>query len=358
MAAAPESPSPAVIAEERYPVEFTASAGEYFRIWIVNLSLTVLTLGIYSAWAKVRRKRYFYAHALLAGEGFEYRGNPVAILRGRIIAVGILFLYGALGYLSITLQVIVVLVFAIGFPWLLVRSLAFNAHNTAYRNIRFHFDGEYLDALRLLVLSGLAVILTMGIAYPWARARLTKFSADHHSYGVAGFALPRLTSAFYGIYVRLIGLTFLVVIAIVLIMVPGVVAAQFSEAMGMLLMLARAYVLVPLGFAAIYLLWFAYPRARIGNAVWNHLTIGETVRFESTLRARDLALIYLVNILAIVFTLGLATPWAVVRTLRYRAHKTTVIVAGGLDQFAAERSAEVSAGGEEVGEMFGFDFSL
>ena len=30
---------------------FTGKTGEYFRIWIVNLALTILTLGIYSAWA-------------------------------------------------------------------------------------------------------------------------------------------------------------------------------------------------------------------------------------------------------------------------------------------------------------------
>ena len=36
---------------------FTGSGGEYFRIWIVNVALTVLTFGIYGAWAKVRTRR-------------------------------------------------------------------------------------------------------------------------------------------------------------------------------------------------------------------------------------------------------------------------------------------------------------
>ena len=73
-----ERPDPAAVAESRYPVEFTASAAEYFRIWIVNLALTIATLGIYSAWAKVRKKRYFYAHTKIDGDGFEYRGRPLA----------------------------------------------------------------------------------------------------------------------------------------------------------------------------------------------------------------------------------------------------------------------------------------
>ena len=44
----------------RHRPEFRGDPKEYFRIWIVNLALTILTLGIYSAWAKVRKQRYFY----------------------------------------------------------------------------------------------------------------------------------------------------------------------------------------------------------------------------------------------------------------------------------------------------------
>jgi len=39
---------------QRLRLRFTGTGGEYFRIWIVNLFLTVLTLGIYSAWTLLR----------------------------------------------------------------------------------------------------------------------------------------------------------------------------------------------------------------------------------------------------------------------------------------------------------------
>ena len=39
--------------------EFTGDAKEFFRIWIVNLALSIVTLGIYSAWAKVRTQPLF-----------------------------------------------------------------------------------------------------------------------------------------------------------------------------------------------------------------------------------------------------------------------------------------------------------
>ena len=70
----------------RYRPEFRADPREYFRIWIVNLALTIATLGVYSAWAKVRKLRYFHASTVLAGSAFGYHADPLRILRGRIIA--------------------------------------------------------------------------------------------------------------------------------------------------------------------------------------------------------------------------------------------------------------------------------
>src|SRR5213078_3713410 len=87
-------------AGKRHPVEFTARAGEYFRIWIVNLALTIVTLGIYSAWAKVRKLRYFYGHTRIDGESFEYRANPIAILKGRLIAVALFAAFYAISHFA------------------------------------------------------------------------------------------------------------------------------------------------------------------------------------------------------------------------------------------------------------------
>ena len=76
------------------------------------------------------------------------------------------------------------------------------------------------------------------------------------------------------------------------------------------------------------------------------------------MRTNDLFVLYLVNIIAIVASLGLATPWALVRAMRYQAQKMTLFAEGGLDSFVVAESAEVSAAGEEIGEIFNFDLSL
>jgi Bacterial protein of unknown function (DUF898) len=47
----------AEIRDHRLDVRFTGSGSEYFRIWIVNLLLMLVTLSLYYPWAKVRRLR-------------------------------------------------------------------------------------------------------------------------------------------------------------------------------------------------------------------------------------------------------------------------------------------------------------
>ena len=56
---------------DTYRMSFTGSAGEYFRIWIVNLFLTIITLGIYLPWAKIRQRKYLYGNTCMVIPGLE-----------------------------------------------------------------------------------------------------------------------------------------------------------------------------------------------------------------------------------------------------------------------------------------------
>jgi uncharacterized membrane protein YjgN (DUF898 family) len=319
---------PAALAEageRRYAVRFTATGEEYFRVWIVNLALTIVTLGIYSAWAKVRKKRYFYGHTLIDGEPFEYRGSPVAILKGRVIAFVLLALYSLSGELVPLVQPLLLVVLAVAVPWLVVRSLAFNAWNSAYRNVQFHFRGTYAEALRVVVGNGLLVLISLGLLYPYWKARLARFIAQHHCYGETAFRMPGLAAQFYRVYLKAAALLFGY-------MAFGMLAlAAVSSAGGGIAAITSGLVLFIVAGYVVFLLAFASVKARITNVVWNPARVG-TVRFESALRTGPLAWLYFVNIVAIVASLGLAIPWAVVRAARYRCDHTAVVAEQGLDQ--------------------------
>ena len=131
--------------------KFTGSAGEYFRIWIVNVLLSILTLGIYSAWAKVRNKKYFYRHAWVDDTSFDYHADPKRILIGRVI-IGAFF---AVLFLSQYYNVVVYAILWCGLflilPWILIKALSFNARNSSYRNVRFSFAGKLSEAFLVQV---------------------------------------------------------------------------------------------------------------------------------------------------------------------------------------------------------------
>jgi uncharacterized membrane protein YjgN (DUF898 family) len=343
----------------RYPIDFTATAGQYFRIWIVNLALTIITLGIYSAWAKVRKRRYFYSHTRIDGEGFEYRANPIAILKGRLIAVGLFAIfYAATHYAPVMILPFYLVLLVVG-PWLVVRSLAFNAYNTAWRNVRLRFSGTYWTCMKLVLGYGLLTVVTLGLAFPFLKRRLVQFAVDEHSYGATGFTLSedfkkrflRPYIVVYAVGVGLFALGFIA--ALVMPSIAGRAQAGPGISAGMVnLMIAGIF----LFYAGLFVL-VAYLKARTNNAVWDGLAIGPA-RFECAIRARDLIWLYFSNFVVVLLTIGLATPWAVVRMARYRASRMGVVASGPLDAYAQAEAKQVSATGEEVGEMFAIDIAL
>ena len=81
------------------------------------------------------------------------------------------------------------------------------------------------------------------------------------------------------------------------------------------------------------------------------------VSFRSRMTTHDFLLLWLVNIILLVFTLGLATPWVMVRNARYRINSTTVL-AEDLDSFVEGQVERTSALGEELGETIDLDIGL
>ena len=345
------APAPPPALPREYRLEFSATAGDYFRVWIVNLALTIATLGIYSAWAKVRRKRYFYERTRLDGDPFEYRGRPIAILKGRLVAVTVAgAFYVASHFYPMALLGFFVLA-VVGVPYLMVRSFAFNAASSAWRNVRFSFHGGYWRCLRIVVVYGLFTLFTAGLAYAFFKTRFTEFVVRNHAFGATRFDVPDLKKPFFNAYGKLIGLGILATVAI-----SGLTFALLTITHGKPQGSAWTYVFNAVNYL-LYLGLFCYIRVRIVNHTWNNVTLGP-IRFRSTLAVRGMYKLYVTNILAILCTAGLATPWAVVRTLRYRAEHTVVIAADDLAALRGADAPEVRATGEEVAEIFDMDFSL
>jgi uncharacterized membrane protein YjgN (DUF898 family) len=123
---------------------------------------------------------------------------------------------------------------------------------------------------------------------------------------------------------------------------PGAIAAAIGVAM--------VYLLFIFGFVS-------YLQARLGNLIWNNTKLDQ-LTFKSTLRARDFMWLYFSNIIAIMFTFGLATPWAQIRMARYRASKLAIVGDVDFDKFVGDKKDEIKATGEEIADMFDVDLSF
>jgi uncharacterized membrane protein YjgN (DUF898 family) len=340
-------------AAQAMPFRFTGNGGEYFRIWIVNLFLSIITLGIYSAWAKVRRNRYFYGNTRLGNAGFDYLADPKAILRGRLIAVGVFAVYSVVTNIWPLTAFAFMAVFAAVVPWVIVRSLVFRARNTAFRNVRFNFTGTYGEAIKVFILWPLLIVFTLGLIFPYVDYRQKKLIVANSAYGTAPFTFNARVGEFYRVYGKalLFVLAMLAVIAALTASTAGMLKASVSPEASV----TAAAVIVPIVMgvfmSAMYLFLFAYMGARVSNLAYNGTRL-EGHGLRSTLRARDLFMLYLTNTLGIIFTLGLFIPWAQVRMARYRAERMQFLPQGDLDRFVAASQAKVGSTGEEMGEMF------
>jgi uncharacterized membrane protein YjgN (DUF898 family) len=181
-------------------VEFTGKASEYFGIWIVNLLLSLLTLGIYSAWAKVRRKKYFYHHTQIDQVGFDYHAKPVSILKGRLIAFALFLAYAFGGELNLFIPMIAVAVFVLALPWLVVRASIFNARNSSHRGLRFDFVGKVGKAAKIYLLMPALAVLSLYLAWPYVDHQRNKFLVSNHRFGLSAFEFKAKVSSFYKIY--------------------------------------------------------------------------------------------------------------------------------------------------------------
>src|SRR5258708_6096895 len=178
-------------------LHFTGNGAEYFGIWIVNLLLTIVTLGIYSAWAKVRRLQDFYPHTEVAGSSFDFHRSPTRILIGRVIALVMLFAYNYSVRLRSPLTIVILAAIAVVMPWLLRNSFRFRLYNTSWRGTRFHFRGTVARSYRVFLLNGFLTVIPLYVMAPFTHQRLKAYQHDNSWFGRTPCSFPPRTCQFY-----------------------------------------------------------------------------------------------------------------------------------------------------------------
>ena len=356
------------------PFSFNGKAGEYFGIWIVNILLSVITLGIYSAWAKVRTKRYFYGNTKLDGSSFAYLASPIQILKGRLIAFAFFAVYAtATSIWPITIWLFFILMFLIA-PWAIVRSRAFNAHYSAYRNVRFGYTGGLGEAFKIYILLPIANILTLGGAIPFSAHRADRFFVDKSTYGRTKLTYGGKSGTYYRIY----GMTLLMGWPVILLfgaftlfslwfslqtigLDPGEIEQDMANYIDSLAALLSPYAAwIPPFIVIAVILWIiasSYLTTRRQNYLFNSTMIGPH-ELKLDLSLWRVLWIRFTNLIVITLSFGLMIPWATIRMTRYQVEQMRLVAKDDLDTLIGEQQVKTGAYGDELGEGMDLDLGL
>lgn len=355
--AASSSPLPRSGPVRPVAFSFSGTGREYFGIWIVNALLKIITLGGYSAWAKVRTRRYLYGCTTLQGSAFDYVADPLALFRGWLIGALLALLYMLGSKYSPSLAFLIMLLFTVCMPWLIVRSRMFSCRNTVYRNIRFVFAPNYREAYEVFL--GLAMLLpfTLGLLMPYMIYRQKKFMVENCSFGATAFRFNATARDYYRLYLKALLGMFALVVPLFVAMALVADKHGFAAIMMGNGMRGGLAALMLFGVMAVYFCFAIYVQTAQTNLAWSSSQLGRST-FRSELATRRMAWFYLSNVVAIACSLGLLVPWALMRITHYRLGQLSFHPSEGLDSFMAGADQPVSAVGEEVGEIFGVDVGL
>lgn len=372
----------------RLPVEFTGSGSEYFRIWIVNMLLLLVTLGIYYPWAKVRRLRYFHSNTVIDGEPLGFHADPKKLLKGYLLVGAMFILYSVAGNFSALAGLLAFVIVMAIWPALLKSSMQFRLANTSWRGIRFRFKGTVGGAYQavmplfipsvvvLAALTGVAdpdkpprwyayTVAGVGVAtlavMPWLLWNLKQY--QHNNYALASLqtTFKASLSSFYGVFFKTLGVV-LLPLALTGALIGGLlVMGKLGGLSGMGKTASIIFVGV-LGsvalLASIFVVAKPYMTSRLQNLLWTR-TGNSELRFLSNLRFKSLLWLSIKNWLLVVLTLGLYWPFAAVATARMRLEAVTVKMRQSPELLVSQiKAAEGEAAGDAAGDLFGLDIGL
>lgn len=317
----PLPPAPAA----RHQAVFHGDGSTLFSIRIVNLLLSILTLGTYFFWGKARVRRYVYGQTEYLGDRFAFLGHGREMLVGWVKSLPalafVLFFPNILPLVWQSIhslwvaQLAATAVFLVLWPVARVGAYRYRMNRTAWRGVRFSFRGDSQPYFQFTLKGYLLSSLTLGLYMPVLGIHQRRYIMNHTYFGDARFGFDGRGRD----------------------LVPSFFMA------------------LPLTFASfgLYWAWWAALRARYE---WAHTTFGEA-RFACNATGGSLLRLWLGNLALLLFTLGLAMPWTIARTARYWTER--VELTGPVDLAAIRQSAHgASAVGESFADFLGFDFGI
>jgi len=307
-------------------LSFLGEGGTLFGIYITNILLTILTVGFYSFWGKVRVRRYLMSHTEFDDDRFAYHGTGKEMLIGFLKAILFLVfpivllnvlpeLVGTKGSIKIAAQVLTSGIVMVFIPVAMVGARRYRLSRTSWRGIRFSFRGNASDFIKIFFIGSFLTVISLGLYYPFFDTQRHKFMVSQTYFGNQKFYFDGNGREMLGPFLLALVLT-----------IPTLGLCWF---------------------------WFLARRQRF---LWGHTSFS-TVRFRSTVTGGDLLKLHLTNLLLLIVTLGVSWPWVKVRKIRFIFRYLSL--EGPLDLEEIKQEArEASATGEALAGIMDASFDL
>jgi uncharacterized membrane protein YjgN (DUF898 family) len=305
---------------------FRGNAGTLFGIQLVNILLTLCTLGIYSFWAKTKVRSYLLSQSEFEGDRFAYHGTGKELLLGTLKA-GLVFglpvillqnvpmFLGAEMWIQIIALILVYIIAMVFIPFAIVGTRRYRLSRTSWRGVRFSFRGSAKEFMKLFIGGSLLTVLTLGFYGPFFSVKQYAFLTSHSYCGNQKFHFEGSGREIFSAYVIALLLT-----------IPT------------------------LGLS-----WFWYA-ARKQRYLLGQTSFG-AARFDCGVTGGALCFLTITNLLLLVATLGLASALATVRNIRFWFDK--VSLKGPLDMAAIQQEAQsATATAEGLAGFLDLDFDL
>lgn len=358
--------------------QFSGTGAAFFKIYFVNILLTIITLGLYTPWARVRTKRYLYGNLHLGKYSFDYHADPNKMFKFFVLFYAASLLFVVTVNLIPEIATFVLPVYMIGFvvaaPWIINRSLSFNAKMTSFANIRFHYSSNYWGAFGVLYILPILNSITFGLATPLIHKAFKKYFLSKHSWGLMKLGSDVPTGKLYRTFFTCITLPFIILIAIYII------AAINAGGTNVLMELTNPVYSVSTFFAALFIPFgMIYYNSYMQIALLQHMhatlpeseeetsemrllhylslkdrdyqdaNLGRFLYFRSSQKPFKTSLKIIGNLILSGLSFGLYMPYAIVKILKYSTSCLTLC--GNADLITQNQSAVSEKGGYAMDEM-------
>lgn len=311
---------------QTYALSYKGSGGELFKIQIVNLILTTVTLGLYYPWAKARSLEYLYGQSHFEESPFAFTGTGKEMFKGFIKAfILIVVVYGVFlalifaGSTGLAVLWLYGCLFAI-LPLAIHGSYKYRMAKTNWRGIRFGYTGDRTELIKLFVKGILLTVVTLGIYGAWFVMDLRRYIISNIKVGNASFHYHGNGSDYFWMNLKGYFLTLLTL---------GIYSFWWQRNM------------------------FAY--------FVNHTELAhgdKKVNLQSTATAGGFFELTIINVLILFFTLGLGFPWIITRNLRFVTNNIAISGDLSFEELQQQQTDYSNATGEDLSDFFDFGFVI